>query len=108
MRRKARSTGTDLLPFRENEMAQLVSFLFSKRFFEGKGDPGRGQKVLAAKHCGACHDLKAKEGPFSAQRMASALWQHGPTMLAEMDKKTIRWPAFTGREMADLVAYLNR
>jgi len=40
--------------------------------------------------------------------MASAVWQHGPQMLQEMEKRQTRWPNFTGPEMADLIAFLNK
>ena len=51
--------------------------------------------------------LKSKGIEFSATQMASALWRHGAKMQAEMEKKGIRWPAFAGRDMADLVAFLQ-
>jgi cytochrome c2 len=115
MRRRAAQVQTDFPTFSENEMSQLIAFLFAKRYFEEKGEVGAGKRIFHAKKCGACHDqpssaapsLQAKRGQFSAHQMASALWQHGPQMLAEMEKRDIRWPSFTGRQMADLIAALN-
>jgi mono/diheme cytochrome c family protein len=107
MRTRAEKTMSDLLPFQEEEMNHLLAFLFSKRYFEEKGNPSRGRRLHEARRCGTCHDLKSKGIEFSAAQMASALWRHGPKMQLEMEKRGIRWPAFTGREMADLVAYLQ-
>ncbi len=39
--------------------------------------------------------------------MAAALWQHGPRMQGDMEKRGIPWPVFSGAEMADLIAFLN-
>jgi hypothetical protein len=39
--------------------------------------------------------------------MVSALWHHGPQMQEQMKSKSIAWPRFSGKEMADLIAYLS-
>jgi hypothetical protein len=39
--------------------------------------------------------------------MVSGLWRHGPAMLQEMKSQGTPWPRFDGREMADLIGYLN-
>ena len=115
MRRRAAQSNVELPTFSTNEMSQLISFLFAKRYFEEKGKPSTGSRVFASKKCGACHDQAGSPAPalsgtqrlFSAQQMASGVWQHGPKMLAEMEKRQIPWPQFSGREMADLIAFLN-
>jgi mono/diheme cytochrome c family protein len=108
MRRRAEKSLTDILPFQEEEMNHLLAFLFSKRYFDEPGNPSRGERIHAARKCGACHDLKSKGIQFTAPWMASALWRHGPQMQAEMEKKGIRWPVFSGRDVADLISFLNR
>jgi mono/diheme cytochrome c family protein len=102
-------------PFAPGEMRELLSFLWARQFFEGAGDAGRGRRVFAAKHCAACHNDASAGAPqlvsgrrsFTAVTMVSALWHHGPRMLEQMSGKGIRWPRFDGREMSDLIAYLN-
>jgi hypothetical protein len=42
-----------------------------------------------------------------APTMVSALWHHGPRMLEQMNDRRIQWPRFDGREMSNLIAYLN-
>ena len=39
--------------------------------------------------------------------MVSVLWRHGPQMLEQMQKKSIKWPRFESNEMSDVIAYLN-
>jgi mono/diheme cytochrome c family protein len=107
MRRRSERSMSDILPFQEEEMRHLLAYLFSKRYFDEPGSTSRGRRLHESRHCGTCHDLKSKGIAFSATQMASALWRHGPKMQAEMEKKGIRWPVFTGRDMADLVAYLQ-
>ena len=116
MRHRAAQTAIDFPVLSEQEMSELIAFLFARRYFEEKGEPGRGSRVFASKKCGACHDqpgssapsLKSKEGQFSAPQMASTVWRHGPRMLQEMEKRQTPWPNFTGPEMADLIAFLNK
>ena len=80
------------------EREQLILALFD---MEGTSYP----LVNTDYRVGFTYELQ--RGQFSAHQMASALWQHGPQMLAEMEKRAIRWPEFTGRQMADLIAALN-
>ena len=115
MRRRAAATRVDFPTLSENEMSQLIAYLFAKRYFEEKGNRRRGRAVFSSRKCGTCHDqpgsgapsLQDKRGRFSAPQMASAVWQHGPRMMAEMEKRGIRWPTFSGDEMAGLIAFLN-
>ncbi len=81
------------------------------------GDPANGRKVFENKKCGNCHlvEGKAKKIAPSLSRIdlrkgvtevASSMWNHGPAMLAQMNKESIEWPRFDKNEMADLIAYL--
>ncbi len=57
----------------------------------------------------------AQQGPFLGRlgqdatpvNMATALWNHGETMLEQMTEAGISWPVFSGSEMVDLLAYLR-
>jgi mono/diheme cytochrome c family protein len=116
MRRRAIGTGADLLPFVENEMADLIAYLFEKRYFEERGNASRGARLYKARSCGACHDSGQADAPslvqfrgrFSPLFITSALWKHGPQMLTELEKRGVSWPQFTNTEMANLIAHLNR
>jgi cytochrome c2 len=96
-------------------MQALVSSFWAARFFEDAGRPKAGAGVFAAKKCRACHQNASSGAPqlpvagreFSGAAMLSALWKHGPNMLDQMKIKGVAWPRFEGKQMADLIAYLN-
>jgi cytochrome c2 len=104
------------------EMADIVAFLTAYRYYltevGGPGDPAAGHAVFTAKACGRCHGGKSdwdKPGPsldryrgrFSPVYLAQAMWNHGPEMGQLMQGRNIPWPKFEGREMGDLLAYLQ-
>lgn len=97
------------------EMADLVAYLFSLRYFDEPGDPVRGKTVFVRKHCNLCHakgskvsDLSGLKDQISPIFMAQSMWNHGPGMLERMRREKIPWQKFNGEEMADLMGYLNR
>lgn len=110
-----RAAGASPAHFEPEEMRELLSYLWAKQFFEDAGDTARGRRVFSAKSCAGCHADPASGAPrletganeFSGASMVSALWRHGPAMLEAMKKRGTPWPRFNGREMSDLIAYLN-
>lgn len=115
MQQQAQRTGKPFPMFERDEMSELVSFLFARRYFEQTGNASRGASVFNRKNCAACHgvagsgapDLSAKAGQYSAPMLTSAFWRHGPRMLVEMQRRSLPWPELTGAQMADLIAHLN-
>jgi mono/diheme cytochrome c family protein len=109
------AAGAKPATFEPGEMRELLSYLWAKQFFENSGDAAGGKRVFSAKRCASCHEDAASGAPqlagrgrqFSGAFMVSALWHHGPAMLEQMKSKNITWPRFDGREMADLIGYLN-
>ena len=95
-------------------MADLVAYLFSIRYFDEPGDPGRGKTIFTNKQCHVCHgkgkkpNLADLKGQISPIFMAQLMWNHGPGMLEKMRKEKVPWQRFNGEEMADLMEYLNR
>jgi cytochrome c2 len=99
------------------EMPNLIAFLFSQRYFFEPGDTERGKKIYESKSCATCHelrrsqtgapDLTKKLEAYSPIILTSAAWGHGSSMKQTMKQQGIDWPEFKGREMADLIAYLN-
>jgi len=117
MHRRARKTDNPVPTFAGEEMNHLLGYLFWARFFEEKGDARRGRRVFVGKHCAACHEQKAVtsapdlshfRGGFSPIFITAALWKHGPQMSQAMKQQGYSWPQFSGTEIADLIAYLNR
>ncbi len=100
------------------DMSNLVAYLFAQRYFEDEGDVQRGAKVFESKKCAECHesrkerngapDLAMAAERYSPITMAAAVWRHGPQMLETMQQHNIAWPQFSGREMSDLIAFLNK
>ena len=103
--------------FSNQEMADLIAYLFTERYFEAAGNADRGRRIWADKGCASCHtgspgagapDLAGWRANASAVRIAAALWNHGPLMLGSMAQKQIPWPRFRSGEINDLMEYLNR
>jgi cytochrome c2 len=110
---KERGLGRPILSSRE--MADLVAYLFSTRYFDEPGDPVRGKTLFVNKQCNLCHDKGTKKvdlsnlkGQISPIPMAEMMWNHGPDMLERMKKARVSWQKIDGREMVDLMEYLNR
>lgn len=104
------------------EMADIIAFLTAYRYYLTQlgetGNPTDGAQVFAAKGCARCHGRQTdweKRGPsldryrrrFSTIVLAQVMWNHGSEMAGEMRRAGITWPKFTGREMTDLLAYLQ-
>jgi mono/diheme cytochrome c family protein len=101
--------------FESSEMRDLLSYVWANQFFSVNGNPNRGKKIFAAKHCSSCHDDRSSGAPDLSKRqqsvnaatVVSVLWRHGPQMLEQMQKRGIKWPRFESSEMSDLITYLN-
>ena len=96
------------------EMRELVSYLYFNGGFDEQGNVDDGRKVFRDAGCQACHGPAAPgdtapaiSGSMSAARMASAVWSHGPQMLDAMEQRGIEWPSLTGRQMTNLIAFLD-
>lgn len=96
------------------EMTDLVAYLFSTRYFDEPGDADRGKRVFKKKQCHLCHtkgkgpDLTVLKGQISPILMTQTMWNHGPEMLEKMRKARVSWQKIEGKEMVDLMEYLNR
>jgi mono/diheme cytochrome c family protein len=114
MRKGMERRGISFPTLTSQEMADLVAYLFSKRYFDEPGNPEQGKSVFSKKQCILCHakgskieDLSDLKGQLSPIFMAVVMWNHGPQMLERMRKAKIPWQKMDGKEMADLMAYLN-
>jgi mono/diheme cytochrome c family protein len=99
----------------QEEMRQILGYVWMRQYFQGDGNAARGKKVFETQHCATCHNdpssgapkLAKGKGAYSDITMVSALWGHGPRMLAAMSQKKLEWPRFSAQQMSDLIAYLN-
>jgi len=113
-----KKTGVVWPRFTDDEMADLIAFLYYIDYNRTNGDQLRGWRVFQAKKCSGCHseDAEASTGPRIAQlkqltspaQMAQIMWNHGPKMETAMEKQGVEWPTFDASEMADLYAFLTQ
>ena len=99
------------------EMADIVAYLYSVRYFASGGSIPRGWVVATNKGCLNCHgvygergkpasDLTRAKGLDSSAAVIAALWNHTlvtPTIAG----KKMSWPSFNSDEMANLVTLLQ-
>lgn len=99
----------------QEEMRQILGYVWTRQYFRGSGEAARGKQVFTEKSCAACHNDSASGAPllskgvegYSDITIISALWEHGPRMLDLMTERKLVWPRLTAQEMADLIAFLN-
>lgn len=112
--------------FKEAEMMDLLEYIKTNArgpkevAYITPGSPREGKRVFLAKGCGECHPVRGEKAASggvdlsrsskayyrSLTRVASAMWNKGPTVLAKMSQTKTGLPKFTPREMADLISYL--
>jgi cytochrome c2 len=105
-----------------DQTANLIAYLTAFRYYDTQvreaGNPALGSMVFIKKGCAACHapgperkaegpDLKKYRGRYAPIVFTQALWNHSPAMTKAMQGKGMPPPAFSGREMTDLAAYLQ-
>ncbi|HVM95596.1 MAG TPA: c-type cytochrome [Candidatus Acidoferrales bacterium] len=111
-------SGVGFSKLSDQDMADLVAYLYFVRYMSHSGDATKGGAVFAAKGCTRCHadgDNEARPGPnLSASKAlesplhwAAAMWNHAPTIDNAMRESNLPWPTFENDEMRDLVAHLQ-
>jgi len=92
----------------------LAPFAFGQVIPE---DPTTGGQLFVSKGCSKCHALKGerdKIGPDLGKidlgdtqlNLAAKIWNHTPSMIAEMENTGMPKPTLTGQEFAELSGYL--
>lgn len=104
--------------FEENELPDLLAFLYFLNYFDEPGDAKTGKSLFNEKHCIECHAI-GREGGRTGPRLdtlargtpplqiAQDLWNHGAVMVAAMRARRLEVPTFRGNEIIDLFAYLR-
>ena len=104
--------------FEGREMADLIAFLYSLRYFEPMGSPEDGQNLFASRGCSQCHGARGEGSPkgptlrkrdevFTSINLATGLWAHGPQMYKRTQQVGIPWPTLKETDVSDLVAFLS-
>ena len=110
--------GVTVPRLRPEEMADIVAYLYSVRYFARAGDPKAGVQVATQKGCLGCHSLYGERGKIagdlarakgleSPAAVLSALWNHAFISEPKPAGDKAPWPEFRSEEMANLVAYLQ-
>jgi mono/diheme cytochrome c family protein len=113
-----RVRGISVPQLQAQEMADLVAYLYSIRYFAGSGTARKGQELVADKGCLECHAISGKGGKHapdfarlqgldSPTMVMSTLWNHAFLMEAIMQAQEVAWPHFSSEEMADLMVFLQ-
>lgn len=104
--------------FADDELSDLLAFLYFLNYFDEPGDPKSGRALFAEKHCIQCHAIGKAGGKMAPRldklargtpplQIAQDLWNHGPVMIAAMRARDLQLPVFKEREIIDLFAYLR-
>jgi len=100
------------------EMADIVAYLYSVRYFALGGDPRQGLIVATSKGCLGCHalggergktasDLSQAQGLDSPAAVLSALWNHAHISAPPPAREKTTWAEISPAEMAHLTAFLT-
>jgi cytochrome c2 len=110
--------------FEGNEIVDIISYVqatskaeVKERVYILPGSPQEGKRLFSEKGCIRCHSIRGEGGNVgpelskrglrrSATQIAGTMWNHGPNMWKKMKEIGIPRPKFSGKEMADLIAYL--
>jgi mono/diheme cytochrome c family protein len=111
-----RSRGIALPQLTAEQMADIVAYLYSVRYF-ASGNVQQGYAVASQKGCLNCHALRGERGKTASDltkakgldsppAVLAALWNH-TLVTPTVSGKKLDWPGFTPQEMADLIAMLQ-
>jgi cytochrome c2 len=104
--------------FQGRELADLVAFLATLRFFEPVGSSESGRTLFSERGCDHCHGAQGegvRGGPALRGRgqsttvitLATALWRHGPKMYQRSRELGRPWPTLKETDVADVLTFLN-
>jgi cytochrome c2 len=109
-----KETGVTPPRFADNEMGDVIAYLYLLHSANRPSTPERGRKLWTEKHCAQCHeaggpgpDLTTVEQLDTPIHFAAEMWNHAPSMQAFVADAGLPWPVFEESEVLDLVGYLG-
>jgi len=104
--------------FQKGEMADVIAYLYGLKLEDAPGNPEHGKEIIQRKGCLNCHSIRGQGSDVAADfatlddlnsllQMITAMWNHAPAMQEKFAEKKLKWPEFSGRDMADIYAYLH-
>jgi len=97
----------------------LLGFLYYLRYLGEPGSVANGKSLLNSKGCISCHSVGGQGGTVgpdfrNIQRysaplyLVQAMWNHGPSMLDQINKGKTKYPVLTGQDIVDISSYLRQ
>jgi len=114
-----RDEGLEWPVFSEEDLADIISYIYYVKLFDEPGDPDAGERWFRQKRCAQCHTLGGIGGGTGPAldsyaryvapiMLAAGMWNSGPAMRAAQSAHAVPMPAFVGRELSDIHAYIRR
>lgn len=105
--------------FSEEDLADIISYIYYVKLFDEPGDPDAGERWFRQKRCAQCHTVGGVGGGIGPAldsfaryvapiMLAAGMWNSGPAMRAAQSAHAVPMPAFVGRELSDIHAYIRR
>jgi mono/diheme cytochrome c family protein len=116
---KMREVGVERPTLTPRDAANVIAFLFTAQYMDESGNAASGEKLFASKGCARCHAVgdksDARVGPnldrikraSSPVVVAATMWNHGPEMTLAMKWEGVPRPTLEGKELLDIVAYVQ-
>lgn len=116
---RMQESGIALPAFSDQEISDVIAYLFFLQYFDPRGDVSKGREIYIEKGCVLCHytprgadkrlapDLSTSAALGSPIELSSAMWNHAPAMEAQIRERGLPWPRFQDDDVRDLVEYLR-
>ncbi len=99
------------------DMADILAYLYTGRYFDERASVTRGAELVRVRGCTTCHSVRGKGGTLAADfatsrvvatpaSLVAGMWNHSSYMEAKARQQEVAWPTLSGRDLADLSAYL--
>lgn len=105
--------------FDDEEMYQLIAFVYFLNYFGNPGDPTEGELIFFRNKCVDCHRVGA-HGPedgtslndFQLYRspafIVAALWNASQLMTEAMEEQGVPRPVYEANDILDILAFIRR
>jgi cytochrome c2 len=104
--------------FTEEELADIISYIYYVKLFDEPGDPLQGERWFREKRCIECHSIAGEGGRgglplddyaryIAPIMLPEGMWNHGSAMQALQTSQRVPIPTFSGRELADIQAFIR-
>lgn len=102
----------------QEEMADVLAFLYLAGNADPKGDVKAGEMVFRNRGCVRCHSVRSSGGTGAPEltgvtavggssAWTRAMWNHAQSMVGPVTKELGAWPEFRPGEMNNLIAYVS-